>query len=250
MISSVMFDMGGTLEDLYSDESTQMKMAEKVSCILRENGVDWKMSDRETMELVNREMERYKAVSVKTEIELKPEEIWRGYILASQNLPDDVLTEDLCEKLAYAWETTYFVRKLRPNVIPMLSALKDMGVRLAVISNTASLFQVFDTLENYGIRKYFDQVVISSIVSYRKPHVNAFKIALRQMGLSADECVYVGDTVARDVSGAIKAGFAKTIQIYSFLTASRDAGLDGSIKPDYVIEDMNQIPQIVAELRK
>ena len=34
----------------------------------------------------------------------------------------------------------------------MLEGLKDLGMKLGVISNTASLYQVFDILKEYGIR--------------------------------------------------------------------------------------------------
>ncbi len=43
--------------------------------------------------------------------------------------------------------------------------------------------------------------------------------------------------------------FKKTIQIHSFLTDSRDAGLKGKWVPDYFIKDMSEIPAIVAALR-
>ena len=248
MITTVMFDMGGTLEDLYSDETTQRAMAEKEFSLLKEYSIPYAGSVSDLLHCINTNMQRYKDESVITRIEKKPEEIWRDYLLKDV-VDTSLLTEDICERLAHTWETTYFIRKLRPHVIPMLSNLKDAGLRLGIISNTASIFQVFDTLEVYGIRDYFEQIVLSSIIGYRKPHVNAFRIAMRQMGVLPNECVYVGDTLARDVSGALAAGFQKTIQIHSFLTDSRDAGLKGKWVPDYFIKDMSEIPAIVAALR-
>ena len=50
-----------------------------------------------------------------------------------------------------------------------------------MISNTASLYSVFDVLERYGIRDYFSDVTLSSVTGYRKPNPGIFKIALRQM---------------------------------------------------------------------
>ena len=43
-----------------------------------------------------------------------------------------------------------------PGVEEMLQALQQRGYHLGVISNNASLYNVFNVLEDYGIRKYMD----------------------------------------------------------------------------------------------
>lgn len=48
------------------------------------------------------------------------------------------------------WEITHYHRTLRPHVKEMLEGLKGLGMKLGVISNTASLYQVFDVLKDYG----------------------------------------------------------------------------------------------------
>nr|MBQ1577605.1 hypothetical protein [Oscillospiraceae bacterium] len=40
MITSVMFDMGGTLEDIYVDERSEWAAIEKLDRMLREGGLD------------------------------------------------------------------------------------------------------------------------------------------------------------------------------------------------------------------
>jgi len=67
------------------------------------------------------------------------------------------------------WEVTHYHRALRPKVKEMLEGLKGLGMKLGVISNTAALYQVFRTLEEYGIRDYFQDVTLSSVTGYRKP---------------------------------------------------------------------------------
>ncbi len=66
------------------------------------------------------------------------------------------------------WEVTYYHRELRPKVKETLEELKKRGYHLGVISNTASLYSVFDVLEQYGIRDYFEDVTLSSVTGYRK----------------------------------------------------------------------------------
>ena len=151
------------------------------------------------------------------------------------------------EDMAGLWEVTYYHRELRPGVKEALEELKNKGYRLGVISNTASLYSVFDVLEAYGIRDYFEDVTLSSVTGYRKPHPGIFQIALREMKAKAEECAYVGDTLSRDVIGAKRMHFGAAIQIRSFLSSQKDEGVDSVWQPDHVVE---KIADIVPYLEK
>lgn len=107
------------------------------------------------------------------------------------------------------WECTYFHRELRPGVREMLAGLKARGYRIGVISNNASLYNVFNVLEGYGIREYMEDVEVSSITGYRKPHPEIFRISMKQMQEKPENCVYVGDTLSRDVIGSKEFGLER-----------------------------------------
>ena len=171
-------------------------------------------------------------------LEKKPEEIWPDYYLKAFSF-DRKKLEAIAEELADHWEVTFYHRELRPHVPEMLQALKERGYHLGVISNTASLYSVFNVLERYGIREFFEDVTLSSVTGYRKPNTGIFQIALRQMQVKPEECIYVGDTVSRDVIGAKWAGFARAVQIPSFLTKKKDVEGVDTEKPDVVIRDFN-----------
>ena len=130
----------------------------------------------------------------------------------------------------------------------MLEGLQSLGIKLGVISNTAALFQVFDVLEEYGIRDFFQDVTLSSVTSLRKPDPTIFQVSMRQLQSAPEECVYVGDTVSRDIIGSKRSGFAKAIQIGSFLTKEKDQGVKREFEPDYVISDIYDVYPIVKEL--
>ena len=74
---------------------------------------------------------------------------------------------DVYKRQAHMWEITHYHRTLRPHVKEMLEGLKGLGMKLGVISNTASLYQVFDVLRDYGIRDYLQDVTLSSVTGYR-----------------------------------------------------------------------------------
>ena len=247
MITTVLFDMGGTLEDIWVDEESHAAAIAALDRMLKSWGMDPGLTPEELRRSVDAGWKRYDAVRSAGDVELKPTQIWGDYILTDFDFPRQVLLPH-CEEIAHMWEVTYFHRRLRPRVREMLDELKEMGMKLGVISNTAALYQVFDSLEEYGIRDAFQDVTLSSVTGFRKPSRDIFTVSLRQMRSRPEECVYVGDTVSRDVIGSKKAGFAAAIQIGSQLTKEKDVALEKALAPDYVIGDIYEVAQVVREL--
>lgn len=249
MITSVLFDMGGTLEDIFVDAQSEKEAIEKLQAILGKYGLDPKVGYEELKERVDAGWVRYGKYRDSCDVELKPIEIWCDYVLEDFGFPREQLAPH-CEEIAHMWEVTHYHRSLRPQVVPMLEGLKGMGLKLGIISNTAALYQVFDILKEYGIRDYFQDVTLSSVTGMRKPAPDIFNVALHQIQSQAEECVYVGDTVSRDIIGSKRAGFAKAIQICSKLTKEKDCGIKREFEPDYMVEDIYQVYPIVQELNR
>lgn len=249
MIDTVLFDMGGTLEDIYMDEATTADATAEVLRILKEHGVAVDRPEQEVAAELLRGWKRYNTYRDPVLRELKPDEIWGDYVLTGLGI-EKARIADFAEELAHSWEVTYYRRAMREGVPEMLAGLKEMGMKLGVISNTASLFQVFDVLEQYGIRDYFDDVTLSSVTGYRKPHPYIFMVSLRQLQVEPAACAYVGDTVSRDVVGPQKMGFGLTFQIHSFLTNGKDAEADPNVRPSYLIPDIRDVLTILKKDRK
>ena len=240
MITTVLFDMGGTLEDIWVDAESEQAAIREVDRMLRGWGFDTALDLPALKREIDAGWARYGKYRDATDVELKPVEIWCGYVLAGSGFPREALAPH-CEELAHMWEVTHFHRRLRPRVKEMLDGLQALGLKLGVISNTAALYQVFDTLEEYGIRHYFRDVTLSSVTGLRKPCRDIFTVSLRQMRSLPEECVYVGDTVSRDVKGARLAGFAAAIQIGSQLTKEKDAAVEGGFEPDVLIGEIYDV---------
>lgn len=249
MITSVLFDMGGTLEDIFVDDRSEREAIEKLQAMLKSYGLDPKVPYEELKERVDAGWVRYGEYRDARDVELKPIPIWRDYVLEDFHF-DPKLLEPHCEEIAHMWEVTHYHRALRPRVAEMLEGLKGMGLKLGIISNTAALYQVFDILEEYGIRDYFQDVTLSSVTGMRKPAPDIFQVALRQIQSKPEECVYVGDTVSRDIIGSKRAGFAKAIQICSQLTKMKDQGIRREFEPDYMVEDIYDVYPILRDLLK
>ena len=241
MLNTVLFDMGGTLEDIWYNDETTADVMKKLQAVLRANGLEPGCTDQEFRERVLAGVKEYKRWSEGNMLAAKPEEIWPNYYLKAFPFDPEKLLP-ITEELANLWEITYYHRELRPGVKEMLDGLKARGYHIGVISNNASLYNVFNVLEEYGIRDYMEDVTVSSVTGYRKPHPEIFRISMRQMRCKPENCVYMGDTVSRDILGAKRAGFGKAVQIYSFLTAQKDVGIPvaEAEKPDVVIENFEQ----------
>ena len=246
MIDTVLFDMGGTLEDIHVDDESRHASIQGVLDILRAHGIDPDKDFETAASAINAGWERYGAYRDPRQRELKPEEIWGSFVLTDFGL-DEESVRPYAEELAHMLEVTHYHRALRPHVREMLEGLKDLGMKLGVISNTASLYQVFDILKEYGIRDYFQDVTLSSVTGYRKPNPNIFMVSLHQVQSDPAHCAYVGDTISRDVIGPIRMGFGATFHIDSYLTRLKDTHVSPDVKATYNIQDIYEVYTILKE---
>ena len=248
MIKAVLFDMGGTLEDIWVNEETSCAAI----CALHRMLTGWGYdpgSEEELRHRVDEGWGRYDLFRSREDVELKPRELWRDYILSDYHFPPELFIGH-SEEMAHMWEVTHYHRELRPGVFEMLNRLKAAGIKLGIVSNTAALFQVFSTLEDYGIRDFFSDVTLSSVTGLRKPRPEIFFVALRQLRMLPEECAYVGDTVSRDIIGSKKAGFGLAIQIGSHLTKEKDQFVTTDLAPDYRIEDIREVADIILNVNQ
>ena len=248
MIKAVMFDMGGTLEDLYSEEKNDRATAYALYDILQKHHIQVPYEAEALWAIVGAGIQAYKKDSERTLMEARDSGKLAELSVKYFGVDREKLAE-ISEEIAHMWETTFYDRSLREHAAEMLRGLKeDLGLHVAVVSNTGSLFQVFSTLEKYGVRQYFDEITLSSIVGYRKPHPNIFRIACAQADLDPAECAFVGDTLSRDVVGPRRMGFGRVFKINSFLTPQKDLG-KYDVAPDYQITDIYDVYTILKQER-
>ena len=91
------------------------------------------------------------------------------------------------------------------DVASQLPRWWERGLKLAVVSNFDS--RLPDLLEQLGLARWLEAVVVSSSAGAAKPDAAPFRIALERLQLEADQVWHVGDS-AEDVAGAAAAGLA------------------------------------------
>ncbi len=125
--------------------------------------------------------------------------------------------------------------KIDKHATPILQDLRD-HYKLGIVSNFAIPECVDNLLENNGLNGLFDTVVVSAKVNKRKPSPEIFQNALKLMGISAGDAVFVGDTADADVGGAHAVGM-KAVYIKRRVEQTLER-----FKPDVVIESLAELP--------
>jgi putative hydrolase of the HAD superfamily len=123
--------------------------------------------------------------------------------LGSQGVYDPDLADELGERFGGE-------RRARHEVFadaePSLAALRPTYM-LALVTNGASCLQR-EKLDASQLDRYFDAVVVSAEFGIGKPEPEIFEYTLAELGVSAAEATMVGDSLTRDVAGAVQAGMS------------------------------------------
>lgn len=120
-----------------------------------------------------------------------------------------IADETLAHALAQA-QMDATLRAARPaeGALLVLSALRDRGCTLGLVSNVADALGGRTLLSRLGMAGYLDAVVFSGDVGWRKPDRRMFETAIAAMRVSPGGAVHVGDELRADVWGAGRCGLA------------------------------------------
>jgi putative hydrolase of the HAD superfamily len=135
-----------------------------------------------------------------------------------------------------AWDPHTFTA---PDAVPLLRELRGRGVKVGVLSNTMWPRSAHERIfSRDGVLELIDGAVYTSEIPWVKPHPEAFRAAMRAVGVSEPgSCVFVGDRPYDDVSGA------KGVGMRAVLIPNSDVpGFDGAA-PDAVITRLAELPQ-------
>lgn len=126
------------------------------------------------------------------------------YLFYSHLLNDLGMCDDrLCDELTETTRVSANWCVLPPGTREILQRLRAR-YKIGVISNADG--KIADVLASTGIADCFQTITDSGLVGYEKPHRAIFEAALRDLGASAGESLYVGDGYSVDYLGATNAG--------------------------------------------
>lgn len=250
MISTLMFDLGGTLHDIHATPESRLRFAAHLIRRLGQYGIDLG-TDAETLSALLREnAEAYKQRSERDKDELPQDVIWNDWYLRDFAIGRERLAP-IAEELSFLYDYERVENMRKPRLKETIEELHGMGIRMGVVSNIISTSLVPHMLNEYGISSYMKCIVMSSSSGIRKPDPRIFELAMDKMGVTAAETGYVGDTISRDVLGARNANLGLIIQIENPSIAHRDVNFRGpdAPKPDYLVKQLYEIPAILRNIR-
>ena len=135
--------------------------------------------------------------------------------------------------------------KLEPydGVLPTLKKLSKI-YKMAAVSDGQKIWAMGE-LHSAGLDKFFETTVISSDYGFRKPDPRMFTIALEKMKLLPHEVIFVGNDMFRDIFGAHAAGM-KTV----FFRSNQGEQNFSGAEPDYIIYNFPQLLEAVRFFEK
>jgi putative hydrolase of the HAD superfamily len=233
LISSVIFDWGGTLSVFADIDMVDM----------------WRLAARHLAPEREEELtELLVAVEARTWERVKADQrsstLSEILAMASTEIGLDVAEAVLEEAALHhldSW-TPHIVHDA--DAAPVLAALKSEGIRTGLLSNThwpRSFHERF--LERDGLADLIDVRLYTSEMTHTKPHPNAFRAALREVGAASPrEVVFVGDRLYDDVFGAKAMGMKAVHRPNRFVP-------DFDVQPDAVIQHLPELLPLVEEWR-
>ena len=163
--------------------------------------------------------------------------------LAAPGVTADLSPELFAEAVA-AYITPVLRLLPRPvaGAVEALSALRELGVTLGIISNTGRTPGVVlrKVLDHHGLLGYFTVLSYSDEVGYRKPHPAIFTGTLRRAGAEPGHALHVGDDADADVAGARSVG----MRVGHF----RAGGGSPAPGADFVLHHFAELPDRVRSL--
>lgn len=115
---------------------------------------------------------------------------------------DEAELDDLFEQYGQAYRRAW---RAYPDSASLLKGLRSAGLRVGVLTN-GTQEQQLDKLTATGLIDSLDVVCTSERIGAQKPSSDAFGAFTVELGVSAEECLYVGDNAEHDVAGARAAG--------------------------------------------
>jgi putative hydrolase of the HAD superfamily len=192
-------------------------------------------------------MAEYRSYALTSLRELPPARIWAGYVLKPLGVSEEQL-DPWAETLCRLYEER---RRLIPRhgVRHTVQTLHALGYRQGIVSNITSASFTAGRLRRYHIAPFMETVTLSTLTGIRKPDPAIFHAALREIGLDAEECLYVGDQISRDLLGARNAGMGAVILFRPGPGETSDISPDAAdLRPDLYIDSFDEIIPYVRSL--
>lgn len=123
-------------------------------------------------------------------------------ILRKNQCFSESLLKKILNKRVAAKEECF--RHLHPEIIPMLTKLKEKGLLIGLISNCFS--EEVTVIRQSALFPYFDAAYLSYEQGVQKPDEAIFCRCMEKLSVMPNECLYIGDGGSYELEAAEKLG--------------------------------------------
>ena len=231
-IKAVIFDLDETLIDAQNGlRKAHERITEMISEHLKQEKLKLKKSQ------ILREIRSFDD-KMNREVKYDRDKWWQTIV---NNLGVNMtLSKAFIRRLTMAYWHAY-VGSSKPyrNTLSTLHYLKRNGLLLGLLSDTDCLKGMKRwRISRLSFRDLFDAIVIAGEDTVKtKPSPEPYELIARKLGVTASECVFVGDKPFTDIEGAKIAGMK------AVLVCRRDWRVD--VKADWTIKSLSELRRIL-----
>lgn len=133
-----------------------------------------------------------------------------------------------------------------PKMLEVIKTLAKNRYHMGILSNAADTDEVHRLLKRFNLFEYFDPIIVSADVGFRKPDRRIFEAFLAHWDLDPGQIVMVGDTLDADIAGARQVGMH---HIWIRRNAHMQAAtVDLKVTADIIADSLSQVPVLIRKL--
>jgi putative hydrolase of the HAD superfamily len=239
-IRALLFDVNGTLIDIETNEALE-EIYRVLANFLSYQGIA--IGRGELRDLYFQTIRDQLAASREEYPELDIVNVWRDLLTRKGNPASRAVPAERLKQLPYFLAEMHRALsrqrlQLFPEVRTVLEQLRPY-YRMAVVTDAMSPYALPE-LRMVGLGDFFNPVIVSGDLGYRKPDPRLFHKALEGLGERAEETVYIGNDLDNDVLGARQVGM-KTV----FFCSGPKQVDPYSTPADYVIYHFAELPRAI-----
>lgn len=145
----------------------------------------------------------------------------------------------LLEELLNFYSTEYVESAvLKENAREVVHYLRKK-YKTGLITNGKTLIQ-YGKIDQLRIRNDFDLIIVSEEAGVKKPDPRIFEMALMELELTPEQCIYIGDHPVNDIEGASRVGMGT---IWMKVNQPWKDGL--TVKPLHTIEKLSELFELL-----
>jgi HAD superfamily hydrolase (TIGR01509 family) len=132
---------------------------------------------------------------------------------------------------------------LFPSAKQVLEKLRQMNLHLAVATSSVSA-SARPFLDRHELTPFFETIITGEEVEHGKPHPDIYMRAGEKLGISADACLVIEDSLA-----GIAAAKAAKIRVAAIPDTRFVDPRDYEKEADYVLNSLKEIPPLIRKVR-